>query len=237
MESQPVSSKISTLNEKPLHAALKGWYAQPQDQIEVPVDGFIVDLVRGDLLVEIQTRSFSSIKRKLATLAAEHPLRLVYPIAREKWIVKVAEDGRGLLSRRKSPKRGSVEDIFQELVSFPKLLSNPNFSIDVLFILEEEIRQYDGRRAWRRRGWVTQERRLLEVVGRRPFETPGDMGALVPTSLADPFTTSELAASVSKPRRQAQRMAYCLREMGAIVPVGKRGNAILYTRPESGAAY
>ncbi len=227
---QEAGPTISTLNEKPLHAALKAWYAQPGDQFEVPVGEFIVDIVRGDLLVEIQSRNFSGIRRKLVELTARHPVRLVYPIAREKWIVKLAEDGHSQLGRRKSPKRGMVEDVFSELVSFPNLLSNPNFSLEVLLIQEEEIRHHDPTRAWRRRGWVTHERRLLEVVGRQLFETPADIARLLPSTLAEPFTTSDLAAAIRRPRRLAQRMAYCLREMGVIDPVGKQGNAILYQR-------
>jgi hypothetical protein len=221
---------LVTLNEKPLHAALKKWYAQPNDQLEVSVDGFIVDIVRGDLLVEIQTRNFAAIKQKLTELTVRHPVRLVYPIAQEKWIVKVAQDGHTRLSRRKSPKRGAFEQVFEELVSFPGLLSSPNFCLDVLLIQEEEIRRYDDTRGWRRKDWVTHERRLLQVVSQRLFETPADMAALIPHALAEPFTTSELAAAIGKPRRLAQKMAYCLREMGATEPVGKRGNAILYTR-------
>lgn len=222
--------KIGTLNEKPLHAALKEWYAQPGDRFELPLDGFIVDIVRGDLLVEIQTGSFSAIKRKLITLTVRRPLRLVYPIAREKWIVKLAKDGSGRLGRRKSPKRGALEQVFAELVSFPDLLSNPNFSLEALLIQEDEVRRYDGKRGWRRRGWVTHERRLLQVVERRLFETPADMGDLVPSALDEPFTTSDLASAIGQRRWLAQKMAYCLREMGVLAPVGKQGNSILYVR-------
>jgi hypothetical protein len=221
---------ISTLNEKPLHAALKEWYAQPGDQLEVSVGRFIADIVRGDLLIEIQTANFSSIKEKLWELTAHHPVRLVYPIARQKWIVKVAEDHHTQLSRRKSPKRGMVEDIFAELVSFPTLLASPNFSLEVLLIQEEEVRHHNPKRGWRRRGWLTLERRLLEVVDRQRFETPADMAELLSPTLPEPFTTSDLAASLPRPRRLAQRMAYCLREMQVIDPVGKQGNAILYIR-------
>jgi len=229
-QSRSASRTISTLNEKPLHAALKKWYARPNDQFEVSVDGFLVDIVRGDLLVEIQTRNFAAIKRKLVALTVRHPLRLVYPIPREKWIVKLPEGAQSRLTRRKSPKRGTLEQVFRELVRFPKLLANPNFSLEVLLIQEEEVRRYDGTRGWRRKGWVTHERRLLEVVGQRVFETPADMGALVPSALAEPFTTSDLAAAIAQPRSLAQKMAYCLREMGSIAPVGKRSNAILYIR-------
>ncbi len=228
--SETPASQISTLNEKPLHAALKEWYAQPQDQFEVWVDGFIVDIVRGELLIEIQTASFASIKRKLAALTEHHPVRLIYPVAQEKWIVKLAGDRHHPPSRRRSPKRGTVEEVFDELVSFPQLLTSTNFSLEVVLIQEEEVRIHDPSRAWRRRGWVTHERRLLAVLGQQVFDTPSDMAELLSPGLSDPFTTSDLAAAIGQRRRLAQKMAYCLREMGVIQPVGKRGNAILYVR-------
>jgi len=226
-----VTESIGTLNEKPLHAALKAWYARPGDQFEVHVDGFVVDIVRGGLLIEIQTRHFSAIRRKLAALAEHHPVRVVYPIAQEKWIVRQAADGQPL-SRRKSPKRGTLEHVFNELTHVPHLLSHPNFSIDVLFIQEEEIRRRGPARAWRRRGWVTHERHLLQVVGQHLLATPADVSALLPTSLPDPFTSADLAAALAQPRALAQKMAYCLRQMDSITPAGKRGNTILYTRRE-----
>lgn len=233
MNTPKASSGIGSLNEKPLHAALKQWYAGPGDQFEVPVDGFIIDIVQRDLLVEIQTRSFASMKRKLIRLTAAHNVRLLHPIAQEKWIVKQAPNGGGTAIRRKSPKRSGLEHIFSELVAFPKLIAHPNFSLMVVLIHEEELRRYDPKRAWRRKGWVTEERRLLKVVDRRLFESPQDLCALIPSGLAEPFTTSDLAAAIGKPRRLAQQMAYCLREMGAIAPVGTRSRAILYERAGS----
>jgi hypothetical protein len=216
-----------------LHGALKDWYAQPGDQLEVAVGGYRIDVIRDDLLIEIQTRSFAAIRAKLLALTDDHPVRLVHPIAREKWIVKMAEDGQTVLGRRRSPKRGIVEDVFGELVSFPWLISHPNFSLEVLMIQEDELRRHDPSKGWRRRGWVTQERRLLRVVDRRLFECPEDLAALLPEPLPEPFATADLAAALGRPRRLAQRMAYCLREMDAITPVGKRQNAILYARTEA----
>ncbi len=221
---------IGTLNEKALHAALKQWYAQPDDLVEVSVDGFTVDIVRDDLLIEIQTRNLSAIKRKLTTLVEQHPVRLVYPVAQDKWIVRQSKSGRRVLGRRKSPKHGTVELVFEELVSIPQLLTHSNFSLDVLLIQEEQVRRYDGTRNWRRRGWVTHERRLLQVVGHRLFETPKDMLALILTTLPEPFTTTDLAEAIDHPLWLAQKMAYCLRAMGAITTVGRRGRGSLYVR-------
>ncbi len=233
MNDEQPTSQISTLNEGPLHAALKSWYTRPGDRLEVPVEGFIIDIVRDGLLIEIQIANLSSLKRKLPALADLHPIRLVVPIPREKWIIRLADDGRSVLGRRRSPKRGQIEDIFGELVSFPLLLAHPNFSLEVLLTQEEEVRRYDGSRGWRRKGWVTHERRLLEVVDWRRFSTPEEIAELLPRYLEEPFSTSDLAAAVSRPRRLAQRMAYCLREMGEIEAVGKQGNAILYRRGKS----
>ena len=230
MEAQPT---IGLLNEKPLHAALKDWYALPGDRREVLVDRYVVDIVRGDLLIEIQTRNFAAISRKMAGLVERARVRLVLPIPREKWIVKLAGDGQSVSSRRKSPKRGKFEDVFQELVSFPHLLAHPGFSLEVLLTQEDEIRRYDGSQGWRKKGWVVSERRLIDVVGRCVLGCPADASAFLPPDLREPFTTADLAQAIRRPRRLAQRMAYCLRKMEAIVPQGKRGNAVLYVRPET----
>lgn len=227
---QPNIMGINTYNEGHLHAALKEWYAEDGDQFEVEVDGYIVDLVRGNLLVEIQTANFTALKQKLARLLPDHPVRLVYPIAFEKWIVKLDEDLETRLSRRKSPKRGAVEHVFYELVRIPHLLLNSNFSLEILLIQEEEQRYHDGTRAWRRRGWVTHERYLLEVLERQLFPTPAALATLLPATLPHPFTTADLARALDRRRPVAQKMAYCLRKLKLLTPVGKQGNAILYER-------
>jgi hypothetical protein len=227
------SPDIGLLNEKPLHAALKEWYGRPDDRLEVPVDGYIIDILRGDLLIEIQTGNFSPLRKKLSDLVERHPVRLVYPITGEKWIVKAPRNKRGSMERRKSPKRGDILELFEELVSFPELLCHQNFSLDVLLIQEEEVRRYRGRRGWRRKEWVTQERRLLGVLQRRLVERPADIIAFLPTGLPRRFTTADIASALNRPLWVAQKMAYCLRKMGLIDLVGKRDRSNLYTYKET----
>lgn len=222
---------INVYNEKSLHAALKEWYRQPDDRLEVRVDGYIIDLVRGDQLVEIQTGSFSPLKRKLAALAERHAVRLVFPIAQEKWIVHLPEDERGACQRRKSPKRGRVEQVFKELVYIPRLIQNENFSLEVLLIREEELRRHEANKAWRRRGWVTQERRLLSVLDRHVFQTTQDLARLLPLDLPSPFTARELAQAMHQPDWLAHKMIYCFKALEVVIPDGKRGKALLYRRP------
>ena len=227
-----VPNTIGTLNEKPLHAALKQWIALPDDSVEVPVDGFTVDVVRERLLIEIQTASLSSIRRKLTKLLDRHPVRLVYPIARDLWIVRQSPNGRKVLGRRKSPKHGTIESVFEELVSIPRLLAHPDFSLQVVLIQEEQVRRQNGPRNWRRKGWSSHERRLLQVVDQWIFESPQDMQALIPASLPEVFTTADLSEATGQPVWLVQKMAYCLRLMETIAVTGKRGRWILYKRTD-----
>ena len=220
-------SAIGLLNEKPLHASLKRWYARPGDQFEVPVNGFVIDIVRDDLLIEIQTGNFSSIKTKLTKLSSSHRVRLIYPIVQEKWIVRLAADKGGRVIRRKSPKRGRVEDIFWELVSIPQLLTNPNFTLEVLMISQEEVRRYERKRRWRRKAWVIEGRELLAVLDQRVFVGSADWLRFLPQGL-DSFTTSDLATGIDTRRELAQKMAYCLREGRMIELIGRRGRSKLY---------
>lgn len=220
---------IGIQNENPLHAALKTWYARPGDLLEVERDGYVIDIIQDGRLVEIQTANFSAIKDKLFDLTTRYPLRLVYPIAQEKWIVKLPVGSAGPSRKRKSPKRGRPAEIFKEWVSFPDLLRHPNFSLEVLMIREEEIRRYIGQRRWRKQGWGIEERRLLGVVKQHLFESPQDMLDLIPPGAPDPFTTLELATALDQPRWLAQKAAYCLRKMDLIEQIGKRDRANLYT--------
>ena len=220
--------QFSTSNEKALHAELKVWYANEGDLFEQKVGRYFIDVVQPQQLVEIQTRNLGALKRKLTQLAKKHAVRLVHPIAQEKWIVKLPTEPDAKESRRKSPKLGKLVDLFGELVSFPGMLHIENLSLEVLLIHEEEVRRHEPNRAWRRRGWVTHERRLLNVVERRVFHSPADLAALLPTELDPEFTSADLAKALGKPRRLAQQMIYCLRKMGQLAEVGKRGRAKLY---------
>jgi hypothetical protein len=225
---------IGTLQEKSLHAALKQWYARPGDQFEVTVGDYVIDIVRGDLLIEIQTRNFFAMKRKLTRLLGQHRLRLVHPIAQEKWIHRVQADGVTTLGRRRSSKRGSFAHVFNELVSFPQLITHPNFSLELLLVREEEIRSVGGtsasrrRRRWRK-DWQVADHRLIEVLDRRAFETANDYRAFLPGDLSASFTNAEVAEVIGIPRALAQKMTYCLSRAGVIKAVGKRGRSILYS--------
>jgi hypothetical protein len=225
----PVPQGIGTLGERSLHAALKEYLARPGDRVEEKVQGYWVDIRRGESIIEIQTGGFSGMKRKLEALLPERAVRLVHPVAVEKWITKVDKDGTTCLSRRKSPKRGSPYDLFDELVSFPHLAASPNLTIEVLLVREEELRCDDGRGSWRRKGASIRDHVLLDIASREVFAAPRDYLRLLPAGWTGPSTNKELALALKQPRFRVARMTYCLLRMGVLALAGKRGNSLLYS--------
>jgi hypothetical protein len=219
---------IGVRNEKSLHAALKQWYAQPGDQLEAKVEGFVVDIVRDDLLIEIQTRNLAAIRRKLHTLLEHHPVCLVYPIAQEKWIVRKTGSGKKILGRRKSPKVGRLTELFAELVSIPELINHPNLTLEIALIQEEEIRHDDGRGSWRRRGQSVHDRRLVQVLETVTFATKEDFLRFLPNGIEQPFSNQSLQEHSGGSIHAVRQMSYCLKKMGLIEQVGKRRNQHLF---------
>jgi hypothetical protein len=218
------------LREGPLHAAVKTLLAEPGDRLEVPVKRFVIDLVRADgELVEVQTGGFGPLGRKLDALLDEHRIRVVYPVAAERRIIRVDEHGEVLGSRR-SPKRETAVAVFDKLVAFPSLLTHPNLTIEVLLLREDHIRDPQPTTK-RRRTRDSGQRRLVEVLDRVAFRTPQDVLAALPALPPEPFTTRELAALLGCTTVLAQRTLYCLRAIGIVESAGKRGRAPLYRMP------
>jgi hypothetical protein len=222
----PVSN-IGVLREGPLHAAVKALLARPGDRFEVPVGRFVIDLVRADgELVEVQTGGFAPLGPKLDALLDEHRFRIVHPIAAERRIVRVDEDGE-VASVRRSPRRAGVVDVFDRLVAFPALLTHPHLTVEVLLLREDHLR--GGRPV--RKGRRTRdpgERRLVDVLDRVSIHGPDDIVRALPALPSGPFSTRELAALLGCSVTLAQRTVYCLRMIGIIDPAGKRGRTPLH---------
>ena len=218
---------IGTLNEGSLHEALKIHYAPPGAALEVPVESFVADVrTEDDQLIEIQTSGFGSMRKKLEKLLPNFPILLVHPIAKIRHIVKLEDDLDTPLGSRKSPKHGKFEDVLDEVVSIPKILNHPNFTLEVVLIEEEEFRVFSGQR--RRNGWRVVGRRLVSVLETWRVSEARDLLQLVRHNLPEEFTTADLASGMDSHRSMAQKLAYCLREAGTIELCGKQGNALIY---------
>ena len=223
-------TSIGELNERSLHRALKERYAVAGSETEQVIDGFVTDVVADGRIVEIQTGSFGPLKNKLTRLLDTYAVRLVHPIARDRYLVRVPDNPALPPTRRRSPKHGSVFGVFPALVSIPALLAHPNLTLEVVMTIEEEVRAPSERRGRWRRDFTRVDRRLVDVVETHTIASMADLFALVDARLPTTFTTNDIAAAMQSTRSLAQQAAYCFRESGVIEICGKDGNALVYRR-------
>lgn len=224
--------------ETSLHRQLKAHYARDESQIEVALGDYRIDAIRGGRLIEIQHGSLAAIRDKIANLLEDHCVTVVKPIVALKHLVKLDERGGEVLDRRRSPKRGQLLDVFDELVYFTRVFPHRRLVLEVALVEVEELR-YPGhgrRRRRRANDFQVEDQRLVEIVETRAFRTLADLRKMLPSGLPASFHTGHLAERLEVRRHIAQRIAYCLRETGAIHPVGKQGNAVLYSRRRRTAA-
>jgi hypothetical protein len=221
--------RIGEISETSLHAALKHALAKPGDRLEVKVDGKIVDLLRANgEIVEVQTGNFGKLKVKIDHLAFNHSIRVVYPIAIKRMLVQLDVKSGEELSRRKSPKKGNIYSIFDELIHFPTLLSYPGISLEVVFVEIEELRVRDGKGSWRRKFQSILDKRLSSHEKSFVFSSTTDLLQLLPASLHTEFTASLLAKEAQISIHLAREMAYVLKKNGLTKEAGRRGREILY---------
>jgi hypothetical protein len=218
--------------ETTLHRQLKSHYARPGARIEERVGRFRIDVVYRGELIEIQHSSLSAFRDKIAALLTEHRVRIVKPIVASKYLLKQKCEGGELVSRRRSPKQGTLLDIFDELVHFTRVYPHPRLTLEVVLIDIEELRfpGHGRRRRWRKNDHEVEDQRLVEVLSVTRFRTAADLCKLLPPKLPRQFHTGHIAAGLGVQRWIAQRMAYCLRQTGGITPVGKERGAWLYKR-------
>ena len=217
------------MNEFSLHSEIKKVYSLPGDQFEVKLGNYIVDILRENLVIEVQTKNFSALKEKLQTLTEKHHVRLVYPLPEKKWITLVTKD-HVVLNTRKSPRKGKLTDLFRELVMIPHMIGVETFSLEVLLIDEEEVRCGDGKGSWRRRGVSIKEKKLLKVNDRILFQNKADYLKILPQELNEAFTNRELAKLAKVSVKTAQQITYCLRKGGVVRLAGKNGRALIFQK-------
>jgi len=223
--------------ETSLHRQLKEHYASSRAEFEVPLGDYRVDVVDRGRLIEIQHGSLAAIRDKIARLLRdEHRVTVVKPIVAVKHLIKREVANGPVTARRRSPKRGGLLDLFDELVYFTRVFPHRRLTLEVPLVEVEEYRRpgHGRRRRWRRSDFEVEDQRLLAVLETVRLRYGGELSRLIDAPLPATFDTADLARATGLPRWRAQRVAYCLRGCGAADVVGRRGNAMLYRWTRSG---
>ena len=219
---------IGTLGEKTIHAVLKNYYAPDCEMQEIPIENFVADIFTGTEIIEIQTRSFNVMRRKLDTFLKQYPVTIVHPIPHIKWVSWIDEETGEASPKRKSPKKGNPYQAFVELYKIRPFLKNENLHFKFALIDMEEYRLLNGWSRDKKRGSERFDRIPLEFVEEVCIDRREDYMQFVPFDLPEPFTSREFAKCAKIPMRLANVVLLILTDLSVVTRVGKQGNCYLY---------
>ena len=180
---------IGTLSEKTVHAVLKNYYAPDTDMHEIPIENFVADIFTGTEIIEIQTRSFQVMRRKLDAFLKIYPVTIVYPIPHVKWLSWIDEESGEMSPKRKSPKKGNPYVAFKELYKIRPFLKNENLRFRFALIDMEEYRLLNGWSRDKKKGSERYDRIPVQFVEEVCIERREDYMQFIPFDLPEPFTT------------------------------------------------
>ena len=201
--------------ETTLHRQLKEKFRAPDSQIEVKLGRYRIDVVNGDRLMEIQRSGLSAIRDKINKLLQDgYIVDVVKPLVSRKRLIKLSRKNGQEVDRRWSPRRGSILDVFDELIYFTRVFPHPNLTLITPLIQIQEVRYPGhGKRRRRRDGdFVVADRLILDMDDAYSFKTVQDLHGLLPKGLPKSFDTKELASCLGIKRHDAQRIAYVMRK-------------------------
>lgn len=219
---------IGMQSEKTLHAVLKNYIDPDEDHQEIPIDNYVADIYHDGRITEIQTAHMDAMRARLRCFLPQYPVRIVYPVPAEKWIIWVDPDTGELLKKNRSPLRGSFYHAFRELYRIRPFLLDPNLSFELMLIDLDEYRLLDGWSRDRKRGSHRYDRIPVRLRDRMVLTCPQDYMQFVPADLEEPFTSAELAKAVGFRKKGFSTVLLILTEAGVVERIGKRGNSWLY---------
>lgn len=221
---------IGTLKEKTIHAVLKNYYASDSSEQEQRIEGFVADIFTQGKIIEIQSRNFNTLRKKLETFLPLYNVTIVYPIPATKWLSWIDETTGEITSRRKSPKKGSIYAIIPELYRIKPFLGHPNLHFILTFIDVEEYRLLNGWNHTKKRGSTRHDGIPKNLVNEIYLDTPTDFTCFLPHTLPSYFTTKDLQKETKISQSIATTCLHILYHLGIIKRIGKQGKAYLYER-------
>ncbi len=219
---------IGTLSEKTMHAVLKNYYAPDVDMHEIPIENFVADIYTGTEIIEIQTRSFNTMRKKLAAFLPLYPVTIVHPIPREKWLLWINEETGETGKRRKSPKKGNPYQAFLELYKIRPFLKDENLRLRLDLIDMEEYRLLNGWSKDKKKGSQRYDRIPLAFVEEVCVDRREDYMQFVPHDIPEYFTAKDFAKYAKIQVRLAQTTLLILTDLKIVERIGKEGRSYLY---------
>jgi len=223
-------NKIGTLGEKTIHAVLKYYYEPDRKKQEVKIGNYVADIFTGTEIMEIQTKQFNKLRKKLVVFLKEYPVTIVHPISQKKWIYWIDSDTGEVSKGRVSPRHGCVYDAFYELYKIKPFLIQPGLTIRIPALIVKEYKYLNGWSKDKKRGASRIDQIPIRLEEETILKQAEDYAALIPKELPDHFTCKEFAQYTKIRTETAQIVIHIFCFVGVLQKSGQKGHAFLYKR-------
>lgn len=219
-----IRNGIGTLSEKTIHAVLKTYFSPDLCNHEQKVHNYVADILKNDQIIEIQTRNFNLLRRKLDAFLPDHKVTIVYPVPHTKWLCWVNEETGEVSKPRKSPKIGSPAAIFPELYRIKSYLNHPNLSLHIVMIDVEEYRLLNGWSKDKKKGSTRNDGIPVNLAHEIILMNSCDYLQLLPDNLPEQFTTKDYKKAAHVSQNNAWTALNILSYINVIKQIGKQRN-------------
>lgn len=221
---------IGTYKEKKLHVIMKRYFEEDPAYHEIPTNGFIADVRRGDEITEIETSGFTGLKPKLGAYLPDFRVTLVHPLAGRKFVSWIDPDTREISPRKRSPKKEGVYDLLFEMIYILPFVAEPNLTVLGPVLEVDEYRLLDGWSRDRKRGSHRYERVPTDLCGMIELSSDEDYRQAVPDSLGARFSVKDFRQTARIAEGPARAVVKVLLARGVLREAGKEGRTTVYER-------
>ena len=225
---------IGTLGEKKLHKILKYYFEPDKNYHEIKVGGYVADIRRENLIIEIHCGSFASIRDKINYYlenCRDDKIIFVHPVLAVRhmcWIDKQTGESSRISS---SPKFTGIYKFYEQIYYIKDYIGNEKFNLKLLLLEILEYKFLDGWGKFKKNNATKIDKIPMAIVGEENFNLKKDYLKFIPSKLIDKggFTAKELSGESEVKGRPVYSFINAMRKTGIIAETGKKGRSIYYT--------
>jgi len=208
----PTVPIIGTLNEKPIHAALKHYFSADSDR-EAKIGQYYADAAGENGIFEIQTVGWDKLKNKLDVFLDASHVTVVYPFEQCVHNIYINEKTGELI--KKSPVRNNkdMSRFFLELYRIKAFLTHPNLTICIAGLEVEKINK--------------KHKNPLALLSELYLNNAENYSFFLPDDLPEKFTRKEFLKLSKKGKDKI--ILEILEYMSVVHKIGKIGKEFIYS--------
>ena len=221
-------NNIGIRQEHTLHRVMKFYLSPSLENHEIKVGSRFADVMIGQTIYEVQTKSFNLLKDKLAFFLKDYEVILVHPMAESTYYYLSNEYGE-IIKERKSPRHLKFFYCMRELYRIKEYLKDEHLKLRIIMMDMEELRIEKEKTSFMSKGYERENqipkqiKRIYEINDYHDF-----LPILFEYDLPEVFTLKEFKKIMHLDERTASITLYLYCYLSLMERIGKRGNSYLY---------